>query len=34
MKNQMMNFGGKIEFNNGETNIIEYELSEYIWGKL
>ena len=27
----MMNFGGKIEFNNGEINIIEYELSVYIW---
>ena len=27
----MMNFGGKIEFNNGELNVLEYELSEYIW---
>ena len=27
----MMDFGGRIEFNNGELNIIEYELSEYTW---
>ena len=27
----MMDFGGRIEFDNGELNILEYELSEYTW---
>jgi len=26
-----MNFGGKIQYNNGELNILEYELSDHIW---
>ena len=27
----MMNFGGKIQFNNGKIFVVEYELSKYIW---